>query len=317
MDVNLKKPVAIASIAGILIGAGVTAGVEGIAHAGQPHGTIVKTDDYSLKSGDAFNFLIKNPNNQQSLLGYTINKALLAKYPNSEKFVKQAKDKLNQVVKQFGGKKQFDAALSAKNSNEEEYLISIENVLIIKDQIKKSYNPTASEINNAYKTLGNKFNVSGVIVTPTNANDKKSVAAAKEAASALAKKGFDASKAVKSTSLYTVTGINGMDGTSINGVNGSNNGNLPANVLSQLKNKSAGSVVSADSSYGHYVVKVDKVVKKGSLADEKAGIIATLKETAASDSTKQLHFSAKLLKDDNFKSDNEGIQKMIDLTKNK
>lgn len=314
---KIEKPTAIVAGVAFILGVGITAGTEAVVNSGQPHGTIIKTDDYSLKSGDAFNFLVKNPNNQQSLLGYTINKALLAKYPDSDKFVKQAKEKLDQVIKQFGGKARFDSALSAKNSNEEEYLLSIENVLIIKDQIKKSYNPTSSEIENAYKTLGNKMNVSGVIVTPTNSSDKKSVAAAKSAADAMAGKGFNAQKMLKSTKLYTVTGINGMDGVSITGVNGNNNGNIPANVLSKLKNKSAGSVVTADSSYGHYVVKVDKVVKKGSLSAEKAGIVSALKESAASDSTKQLHFSAKLLKDDNFKSDNAGIQKMIDLTKTK
>lgn len=223
-----------------------------------------------------------------------------------------------EYTKYNSGKNQqlFQESLQYQGMTPQSYLDSLENVLILQNEIKKTYEPTKKEIKNYYKTIHPKYWIEGVYVTPhNNKYNDEAKDAIKEIKYNMKKDNFKLNSIVNSNKYKgcSISGIGLANSTQINQISSDDYGEIPSFIVNKLsKNTKENEIISGyNSDKGYYIAKVVKVKNRGTIKQEKSYIINQIKEEKSTDENYQTKFVAQLFKEDKVKSNNPEVEQQI------
>lgn len=223
-----------------------------------------------------------------------------------------------EYAKYNDGKNQqlFQESLQYQGMTPRSYLDSLENVLILQNEIKETYQPTKKEINNYYKTIHPKYWIEGVYITPySNKYNDNAKEALKDIKCNINKSDFKLSSLVNSNKYKkcSISGIGLANSTQINQISSNDYGEIPSFIANKLnKDTKNGEIFSGyNSDKGYYIVKVVEVKKRGTIKQEKSYIINQIRQEKSTDENYQTKFVAQLFKEDDVKSNNPEIEQEI------
>ena len=236
--------------------------------------------------------------------------ALVQKYGN--KYVAEAQ----KIYLQDKGKKstlEFSNQLKLQGLTPRTFLYSLQNIQILQHEIEKTYKPSHSELETAYKSLPqHKYWLRGVYLTDNNG---KNVSEKVKKQYIEAFESNQIERLMKTAHAgYSVSGIGlGKNNININEISSNNYGTISPAVAHAIKDKKAKNIVSGvDPGKGVFVVQIYQVKDRGSFKANKDKLIRMVKEQKSQDTNEQTKLGQKVLKELNVRAvDNQELNENI------
>lgn len=266
-----------------------------------------------LTNDSALNGLLNNSQNQSVIMTQIVNKLLKDEYGLTKKQQENVNKSIKKVKVQLG--QYYKASIAQRGYDENTFKMTVENQVIVKDQIKKNYKPTNEQLKTKYNEIEKRYSINGIYITPTN--EKVTENELTDQTNNLLKEikdnklDFKDAAKIKNDQIV-VSGI-GLNGNVLNDEISSNNYASLSNVIKNEleKHKENDVFVIKDLQYGNAIIKINQIKNKNSFKSEKSKLETEIKKQMSNNDEQQVLFIKKLLEKNNVKSNNKDVENVI------
>lgn len=266
-----------------------------------------------LSSDDLINSFVSSNTFSRTQMIEIIHSVLVERYGN------KYSDKAQKRYQQNMGNKsnaEFEQSLQLQGMTPQSYLDSIENFMIIQNEIYKTYKPSQKQLKNAYQRLHNEYWIEGIYLTKNTSSVSDQEINKIKSSIEKGNTSFKELNGKKDYHGFSVSGIGLNGSTVINQISSDNYISIKSDMKKKIDKIKVGEYITGyDSSYGHYIVKKVKVKKPGSFKDEKELLSKQIRYEKSNDVDEQTKFIQKLFNEEKVKGNTKQIREIIKVIK--